>query len=192
MALLKGLCISLLPRSLAAIFPLLFMTKRLIALSSIALLLAACGGTAGIERAAEDAMEAEGAENAQVDFDDGGARIESDEGTVTAGTKAEIPANWPTELGVYPDGELTLAGSSNGQADGENGSMIVFTTVATGAEVSTYYKDALTAAGWTIGQTMQSGTITVLSATKGTQTVGISMSADAGTTSVTIAIQDQQ
>lgn len=141
------------------------LTRATAALALGALLVTgtACGAAAEKvgERAAERAIEAQGGGDVDLDLDDGGFSIETDEGSAsmdvdgnlrvdtedgsfTAGS-GEVPAGWPDDVG-FPAGLEVLAGFE--QTSGEEATANITATVpGSAAEAVAFYEDALS--GWT-------------------------------------------
>lgn len=118
---------------------------------------------------------------------DGSATYSSNDGSVTVGAKS-YPDNWPGDAPKYSNGQIQYSVSSN-QQTGQNGSMITLTTSDSAQKVVDFYKSELGANGWKIEQTANVGTMTVISATKGTMEFSVQvLNTDNKQTTITIAI----
>lgn len=116
---------------------------------------------------------------------DGSTTYTNNEGTVTVGTTASMPANWPADAPDNVAGaSIVFSGSSNPQT-GAPGSAVSYTAQASVQSVVDHYRAALAAGGWTVNATANAGGTTVISATKDTRTFGAYI-ADTGDGSVTV------
>ena len=121
---------------------------------------------------------------------DGSTTYSNEEGSVTVGTTATMPSNWPSDAPAnFAGATIVYSGTSNPQT-GKTGSAVSYTARASVQAVADYYKQQLTAAGWTIAGTANIAGATVVSATKDTRTFGayISDTGD-GNVSVTAGIE---
>ncbi len=118
---------------------------------------------------------------------DGTMTYSNDEGSVTVGTGASMPSNWPSDAPAnYSGASIQYSGSSNPQT-GEAGSAVVYTVNASTQSVIDYYKSELAKNGWTVEATANMAGVTVLSGKKDTRTFGIYV-VDAGNGSVSVTI----
>ena len=156
------------------------------ALGMATLLLAGFGcGQRVAERAIENSIERETGGNANVDVSNGGVRVETKDGSFQAGAGAGLPSDWPSDVPLMPGAQVQYSGTSNK----DKGSGVVFTTTKTLDEVVAFYRDQLTASGWTVQSSGAIANFTALTATKGE--VGLSFAVQAaapGQTTVTIGI----
>lgn len=126
------------------------------ALLGAALLLAGCGAAAEkvAEKTAEQAIEQQ--TGAEVDLDtagDGSFRVETEDGTFSAGT-GEIPADWPDDVPL-PDDLTATAATDTETAEGRQITVTANTTQAP-ADLKAELAAALT--GWTVsGETTATG-----------------------------------
>jgi len=121
---------------------------------------------------------------------DGSATYSNEEGSVTVGTMATMPSNWPSDAPQnFAGASIVYSGTSNPQT-GNVGSAVSYTVRASAQSVADYYKQQLTSAGWTIAGTANMAGAMVVSATKDTRTFGayISDTGD-GNVSVTAGIE---
>jgi|GEM_PF-2237439 len=63
-------------------------------------------------------------------------------------------------------------------------------TTADVATVAAHYKQVFTAAGWTMGDSMEGGGTSILQAKKGSQDAAVMIAGAAGQTSITIGISE--
>src|SRR3989344_5728600 len=104
---------------------------------------------------------------------DGSTTYSNEEGIVTVGGGASMPANWPSDAPAnYAGGSIVYSGTSNPQT-GQSGSAVSYTVRASASSVADYYKQQLTSAGWTIQGTANIAGATVVAATKDTRTMGV-------------------
>lgn len=118
---------------------------------------------------------------------DGSTTYTNDEGTVSVGTSASMPANWPSDAPQnFAGAAIVYSGTSNPQT-GQTGSAVSYTVRASASSVADYYKQQLTSAGWTIQGTANMAGATVVSASKDTRTFGAYIT-DAGDGNVTVVV----
>ena len=123
-----------------------------------------------------------------VDRNAGGSMTYSnEEGTVTVGTAASMPANWPSDAPAnYAGAAIVYSGTSNPQT-GQAGSAVSYTVRASASSVADYYKQQLSSSGWTIESTASMADATIIAAKKDTRTIGIYIT-DAGDGSVSVVV----
>ncbi|MDO8575766.1 MAG: hypothetical protein Q7R90_00455 [bacterium] len=118
---------------------------------------------------------------------DGSATYSNDEGSVTVGTGASMPANWPSDAPAnYAGASIVYSGTSNPQT-GQAGSAVSYTVRASASSVADYYKQQLASAGWTIQGTANMAGATVVSATKDSRTIGAYIT-DTGDGNVSVVV----
>src|SRR3989344_3937722 len=118
---------------------------------------------------------------------DGSATYSNDEGSVTVGGGASMPANWPSDAPAnYSGASIVYSGTSNPQT-GQAGSAVSYTVRASASSVADYYKQQLTSAGWTIQGTANIAGAMVVSATKDTRTIGAYIT-DTGNGDVSVVV----
>ncbi|OGG73386.1 hypothetical protein A3A40_01025 [Candidatus Kaiserbacteria bacterium RIFCSPLOWO2_01_FULL_54_20] len=116
---------------------------------------------------------------------DGSTTYSNEEGSVTVGTTATMPSNWPADAPAnFAGAAIVYSGTSNPQT-GTAGSAVSYTVRSSTASVADYYKQQLTSAGWTIEATANIAGATVVSATKDTRTFGAYIT-DTGDGNVTV------
>lgn len=153
-------------------------------------LLAGCGQRAA-ENMIENAMERETGQDAQVDVNrDGSMRIETEDGTFTAGGTA-MPDGWPEDAPAYPGATVSYAGTMN-PATGKSGMAAILMTQDGGDAVAAYYKDRLTRDGWKIDTTMLGGDMSIVSATKDDRTLSIAVATANGQTTITMGVEGEE
>ena len=132
-----------------------------------------------------------GAQGVDVDRNaDGSTTYANDEGSVTVGTSASMPANWPSDAPAnYSGAVIVYSGTSNPQT-GQEGSAVSYTVQASVQSVVDFYRSQLAAGGWTVNATANAGGATVISATKDTRTFGAYIvDTGGGTVTVTAGIE---
>ena len=116
---------------------------------------------------------------------DGSTTYSNEEGSVTVGTTATMPSNWPADAPAnFAGAAIVYSGTSNPQT-GTAGSAVSYTVRSSTASVADCYKQQLTSAGWTIEATANIAGATVVSATKDTRTFGAYIT-DTGDGNVTV------
>ena len=119
---------------------------------------------------------------------DGSTTYTTDEGSVTVGGNS-MPASWPSDAPTaYAGAQIIYSGDSN-PTTGQSGSAVMYTTSASVESVLEYYTSRLTAEGWTIEGTVNTGGMTALSAKKGERTFGAYISTADGKTQVTAGVE---
>ena len=132
-----------------------------------------------------------GAQGVDVDRNlDGSTTYTNDEGSVTVGTSASMPANWPSDAPAnYLGAAIVYSGTSNPQT-GQEGSAVSYTVQASVQSVVDFYRSQLAAGGWTVEASANVGGATVISATKDTRTFGAYIvDTGGGTVTVTAGIE---
>jgi hypothetical protein len=122
-----------------------FMKNRLALLASLASLLlvgAGCGQTIA-ENVTERRINSELGTNGSVDIDDGTVNIKTNEGVFTTGSNVKLPADFPSEIPVYPGANVLSAST---MAADNSGSLVLSTPDKQDA-VMAWYGDKLS--GWT-------------------------------------------
>jgi hypothetical protein len=115
---------------------------------------------------------------------------EDGSGSVTVGSGASMPSNWPSDAPTaYSGATIAYSGTTN-PSTGESGSAVVYTTSASAASVVEYYDSRLKAEGWTIEASVDMGGTRVITAKKDTRTIGVYVQdAGNGITNVTAGVQ---
>ncbi len=159
-----------------------------ISLLSTAVVLAGCASVTetATENAMENMLEKQIGGNADVDMDDNGIHVETEEGTFTTGSK--LPEDWPEDAPVYP-GATVVYSATQAAIEGGGGVSAMLTTSDSADEVTAYYKTQLATDGWTMQLAGSEAGAHFVSATKGNRSVGISIAGnDDGMTSITIGV----
>ncbi|MBI5457770.1 LPXTG cell wall anchor domain-containing protein [Candidatus Kaiserbacteria bacterium] len=103
----------------------------------------------------------------------GATTYSNEEGSVTVGSGASMPSNWPSDAPAnYAGASIVYSGTSNPQT-GQSGSAVSYTVRASATSVADYYKQQLTSAGWTIESTANIAGAMVVAAKKDTRTMGV-------------------
>lgn len=122
---------------------------RIVLAATALLALTGCSGEDIAERLAEEAMEAGGGGEGEVDIDtdDGSVSVEGSEGAVNIGNQ-ELPEELPDELPL-PDG-LQVTGSMS--QDGQDGTTVGLQAGFEGSfdDATAFFDSELEAAGWTV------------------------------------------
>ena len=118
---------------------------------------------------------------------DGSTTYTNDQGSVTVGTAASLPANWPSDAPAnYAGAAIVYSGTSNPQT-GQTGSAVSYTVRASVQSVADHYTQQLSSSGWTIQATANIAGATVVSASKDTRTFGAYIT-DTGDGNVTVVV----
>lgn len=105
---------------------------------------------------------AEEAANGDVNVTDDGISIKTDEGEFESST--QLPDNFPAEVPLYANAELTSSTSTRDNASGDETFIVSYTTGDSSAMVTDFYKSALNANGWSITRESTFNDVTVLNA----------------------------
>lgn len=142
------------------------------------------------ENMIERAIERSAGDNADVDVDLGGnTTITTDQGTMTFGSN-KTPDNWPSDIDLPKDIQITFSGSANPES-GEEGSYMSYTTKDSIEDVMAYYKKELDNEGWKTEQTTTMGTAAALGAKKDSRTFGMWAATSGELTMVTIGVSEE-
>lgn len=145
------------------------------------------------ERMVERAIEQGGAVDAKVDTSADGnssVTITDTDGTrveYSAGASVSLPNDWPADVPVMDGMALNYVGSSNPQT-GEPAKVLTGTTKSPAAEVMAFYRETLTANGWTEEGAVNMPGSLMYSARKGESQVGVYIAGDENGTTVTLSI----
>lgn len=165
-----------------------------IIIAVVVLLLIFFGRSFSPERAAERAIEQ--ATNGQYDINvnEGGNSIQvtGENGeTVNIGTgkSASIPDTWPKSIPIMSGARIGYTAEAQSEND-STGHSIMFEVDSSAADVTNYYKDALSKNGWNIDGTMSTGDGSVISATnENDEGVAVYIAETDGVTSVSISTE---
>ncbi|TSC86167.1 MAG: hypothetical protein G01um10148_673 [Parcubacteria group bacterium Gr01-1014_8] len=158
---------------------------------AVVLLLVAIFGGVGGRGGSIGSAYLPGVNGADVDRNsDGTVTYNTGEGSVTVGSGAGMPSNWPSDAPpVYSGATIMYSGSTN-PATGAAGSAVVYTTKASAQSILDYYNSRLKAEGWTIDASANMAGTNVIAAKKDTRTFAAYIQdAGDGTVSVTVGIE---
>ena len=134
----------------------------------------------------EKVLETASGGKAKVDLSGNTVKVETKEGTSEwGGTK--LPDNWPSDAPVYPGASVQFSSSSNSK-DGQPSAMVMFQTKEAGPNVYEFYKKELVAQGWTVEQDIQSGDGAMVTATKDTRALSVTVATGDGQTDITVVL----
>jgi hypothetical protein len=121
---------------------------------------------------------------------DGTVTYETEEGSVTTGAGATMPANWPSDVPQpYQGATIVYSGTTN-PTTGAAGSAVVYTVNAPAPAVIEYYAKDLATAGWKVENTAAIQGMNMIAATKDNRTVGVYVTdSDAGAVQVTVGVE---
>lgn len=133
----------------------------------------------------DDAMMQEDADAAMQEE----ARVETDDGMMQVG--GGLPDSWPSDIPVYAGATVLFSGMSEGK-DGAQGTGLMYSTNASARVIVDFYKERLTAAGWTVQNVVVSTIASGLEAVKDGQHLGLGIATQNGETVVTLGIEAAQ
>lgn len=121
---------------------------------------------------------------------DGTVTYETAEGTVTTGTGASLPSNWPADVPKPLSGASIIYAGTTNPNTGAAGSAITYTVQASPEVAIKHYAEGLGAQGWKVENTAQMQGMNILSATKDTRTVGVYVvDSGEGAVQVTVGVE---
>jgi len=142
------------------------------------------------EETAEKALEKISGQDVELDTSEESTTITTDEGATTWGTGSELPENFPGDVPVYPDTNITFSHVGSGQEQ-ESASA----SLETGDSVddaAAWYEKNITDNGWEIQSTdswgMNNDKYVSYTAVQGDRELSVGVSASEGTTIITIAV----
>ncbi len=118
--------------------------------------------------------------------EDGAMQFATSEGTVSTGNA--VPADWPTDVPVYPGAAVQYSASVN-PSGGKKGNALILMSLDDVQKVSDYYKDALGSQGWASVQVMNAGGTMIMSMTKDDRTLSLTIAGSGGKTNITFGIE---
>lgn len=111
----------------------------------------------------------------------------NEEGSVS--TSNTLPANWPSDVPNYPGATVVYSGYSNPtDASSGAGAGATFTTPDDNTKVAAYYRDNLVKQGWQIAGESTAASTNIISATKDSRNLAISISRSENLTSIVVGI----
>ncbi|MCK8115087.1 hypothetical protein [Anaerosoma tenue] len=168
------------------------MVRRLLIgalVGALALALVGCSG--GSDTAAEEV--AGSAVGGDVDVDDENVTISTDDGDITfGGGDGELGNNFPSDIPIHPDAEVSSSSSIVADAGSEHyADLYVDDSVAA---VYDWHVDELSSSGWAIGDELQmttdDGEFMGLEATKGSMQLYINVNESDDGSEVSIAARE--
>lgn len=157
---------------------------------------AACSSSDAAEKLTEKAIEDAGGGDVDIDSEDGTVKYTDQNGNETEmnidGDGASLPKGWPADLA--PPDSVKLISSSSSTTGGEELMTVLGEAPATVDELLPAVKEQVTGAGFEITQDTSTevtgGDYAGLTATKGDQTLAVSMAGDptADKTTITMTI----
>ncbi len=137
--------------------------------------------------AAERAIEAATGGSVDVDRDGDTVTVKTQDGTITGGNT--MPENFPSDVPVYPGADVQGSYSIDG-ANGK-GHTVGLQTNDSLADVTAWYRREVAAKGWTVvGDATYNGSL-VLSATKDSRGLNVSVSEEDGTVTIGLVVANQ-
>jgi len=141
------------------------------------------------EYAAERALERAVGGDADIDYDDGGVTVKTDEGEWSTG--GEMPKDWPADVPVYAGAKVLSSASSN-PATGAAGVYVALRSSDAASRVADFYKQELAAKGWTIVGTATVNEGTYLTAKKDGRALSLAVGSDGEGTTISIGVAKEE
>lgn len=98
-----------------------------------------------------------------------------------------LPDNFPQDIPVYKPSQV---GASQVMGGGKN-IMLNLTTPDKVETVAKFYENKLKENGWKIGRRMNLGSATIMSSTKGTKELGVTINRDEETTNISLIFSEE-
>jgi len=132
----------------------------------------------------------ESATNGQVEVDSNGdnVTVKTDQGTWS--TSDKLPADFPTDVPLYPGAELQ-GSLASAPSDGSGGHYVGLESTDAIATVVAWYKKEIVAKGWKIITDANISGSTILSAEKDTRMLSVTISEESGKVSMSIVLVNQ-
>jgi hypothetical protein len=137
--------------------------------------------------AAERAIEEATGGSVDIDGDGSDVTVKTADGTYTGSSK--IPENFPSDVPVYSDAKVQGSYAVNG-ASGQ-GYTVALQTDDSLADVTAWYKREVVAKGWTVATEMTVEGSYILSATKDSRGLNVSVSADDDGVTIGLVVASQ-
>ncbi len=108
--------------------------------------------------------------------------------TVTVGAQ-KLPEDFPKDFPVYANAKV--AGSVSGMQEGKSGFLVTFTTADSMEKVTSFYKNALTANGYTTSASFNTEKMQTWAVKKGATEGSVSITADDSQTTILVTLGDK-
>jgi hypothetical protein len=139
------------------------------------------------EQLVEQAIEGQTGAEVDLEQDEGTVKIETEEGSAEFGLGAELPADFPSDVPIYPGAQVISSLSL-----GPNRASVSLQSSDNYADVVAFYEAGIPAEGWNVESrnefTADSGRSVILNATKGNRTVIVSVTEDTADNLVGISL----
>lgn len=155
----------------------------------VALGLSGCGKKL-TEKAMEKALEKATNEAVDLDLDqNGGLKVNTNEGEWSLGSKASVPSDFPSDMPVYSGAQVISSAKDNNPTTWS----VILQTSDSMEKVYTYYQTQLAAKGWTVDSTYDYGEIKSLGVSKTgySGTVMVSKSDEKTAITLTVAVKEE-
>ena len=146
-----------------------------------------CGQKSLLENKIEKELEKSLGGNAQVNLGDNSMKIETEQGSIQVGGNASLPKDFPTDIYVI-DGEI-ISAMKNVMGVGYQVAIKTNTSVK---DVKELYEKKMKEAGWTIVSSMDLGTASVVSASKGKRQLTVSAGTEEGKEGTAVVLTDME
>jgi hypothetical protein len=122
------------------------------------------------EEVTEKAIENETGSDVELDTEDGGVSVETDEGEMNIGSKANIPDNFPSDIPLIDYSEILNSAVYTDDEDGTTTYQVMITSEENFEDTLEFYDDGMTDQGWDREASVNSEGTSMLSNTKGENT----------------------
>lgn len=129
----------------------------------------------------EKALEQSTGTDATVDTTNGVININTKDGSFS--TSNTLPTSWPSDAPVYPGATIQYSGTSP-----TSGTAVIMQTTEASDIISTYYIEQAEQNGWTLENNAQVSGNSVLSFTKGSQSLSVLVTPTADGSTITMGI----
>ncbi len=159
--------------------------KTIILIGGIVVVLVVAGAASRYigKSAAEKAIGTATGGNASVDAN-GDVTVKTDQGTWSSSDK--LPADFPTDVPVYSG--ATIKASVAGVQEPGGGHFVGLETADSTEKVITWYTAQVAANGWKISADATYGDSTIISSTKDTRDLAVTVSTDSGKTIIGLVV----
>lgn len=165
------------------------MNKKILTIAGVVAVLVVAGAASQWlgKSATERAIEAATGGNADVDVSDNNVTVKTDQGTWS--TSDKLPADFPTDVPVYPGAKVQGSVASAGQDN--TGHYAGLETTDALDDVIAWYKKEVKSAGWTIVTDATVNGSLILSATKDSRGLSVTVTKEGDKVVVGLVVANQ-
>lgn len=139
------------------------------------------------ENAAERAIEAATGGRVDIDSDGDEVTVKTDQGTYT--TTDKLPSDFPSDVPVYAGAKILGSVASAGASEG--GYFVTMETSASLNDVIAWYRNEVKGKGWTVVTDANINGSLMLSATKDSRALSVTVTEEDGKTAIGLAVANQ-